>query len=199
MTRLAPAPRNRHETEQSVGTPWDFFRLLDKEFSFTFDLAADSANTKCHLHFNEQDNSLAQDWADIWGWAFLNPPFANIEPWVRKCYEESQRGAKIVALLPASVGSRWFAEWVWGKCELRFLTGRLTFIGHDKPYPKDLMLAIYAKGLWPMVSPWDWKPRAEELKKFALSSEAKIPDSPTIDNHQNDSESKNNLNPVENV
>jgi hypothetical protein len=94
-------------------------------------------------------DSLKQDWHKILApdipvrpLLFLNPPFADIAPWAAKCAAEARLGAEILFLVPASVGSEWFAEHVWKHACVYLLRGRLCFDGKD-PYPKDCLAAHY--------------------------------------------------------
>lgn len=163
------------ESEQSVGTPRDFLDAVEKRLGidgFEWDLAASEDNTIVPIHyyydpdtqtdvavknhFDETDNALVQEWS-IYGWNWLNPPFGDINPWVKKAWEESRRGVHTAVLVPASVGSKWWAAWVDNKAYVTYLTGRLTFVGHTKPYPKDCALLLYAPFLAGGSCYWNWK------------------------------------------
>jgi hypothetical protein len=128
----------------------------------TLDLAADATNAIVDCHFGSGSpvatDALAADWRGFdWpGLWWLNPPFAKIAPWVEKC---ATSGRSIVALLPASVGSEWFASYVLDAADVYFLRPRVTFAGHSQPYPRDLMLAHYSTRRAPAtVQSWRWKP-----------------------------------------
>jgi hypothetical protein len=119
-------------------------------------------------------DSLKQDWAGlnmdhgppVRPLLFLNPPFSDIEPWARKCARESNRGAEILFLVPASVGADWFVEYVYPNAHVLLLHGRLCFDGKD-PYPKDCLLAhfqdmtrqppLFMEVLPPLVQVWNWR------------------------------------------
>lgn len=61
---------------------------------------------------------------------FLNPPYGSeAANWVAKAYFESQYAEVIVGLLPARTDARWFHDFVYGKAEIRFIKGRLKFVG----------------------------------------------------------------------
>lgn len=147
------------KSKQDYGTPWDFFwsveRRLDDHFSW--DLAASKENTKCPDHFfTKEDDSLSQRWHELAGWLWLNPPYADIRPWVRKAAEESQHGAKLCVLVPSSTGANWWRDYVDGVAYTTFLNGRITFEGTSDPYPKDLALLIYAPYLAGGSCVWRW-------------------------------------------
>lgn len=156
------------KSEQSVATPNEFLQAVKNLLGigdFSWDLAADEKNAVCwhgKSHFNEVDNSLIQPWHCIQGWLWLNPPYSDIQPWVDKAYVESCKGARIAMLVPASVGSNWWTNHVAGIAQVYFLKGRITFVGHKSPYPKDLALLLYRPNVLGGYSTWDWK---KELTK----------------------------------
>lgn len=164
LETYAQKPRNKNETEQSVGTPWEFIDAVEKRFGpLIYDLAADANNSKVREefggYFDEDADSLKQPWAQLLpqGNLWLNPPFKDIAPWAEKCALESRtRHGLILLLVPASIGSVWYSQHVLGQSVVLGLSPRMTFIGHDKPYPKDLMLCVYGYGLVGHTS-WRWR------------------------------------------
>ena len=78
----------------------------------------------------------------------------NIEPWAKKCADECRKGARVAFLVPASIGSVWFAKHVWGVARVMALRPRMSFDGKN-PYPKDMMLCMY--GAPPGFELWRWK------------------------------------------
>jgi len=151
----ATQPRDKNKTDQDAGTDPRLFKALNDHFGFNYDLACTHENQLCKFGLTTSDDALRVDWHLFNGYLWLNPPYANIEPWALKCYEESLLGAKIVLLTPASVGSNWFRDWVYQKAWVRFLNGRLTFVGHKSPYPKDCQIAIFDNINFKM-DVWDW-------------------------------------------
>ncbi len=152
----------RGESRQDYATPPEFFSACEKKFGpINFDLAASAHNTKCAHYFSKRDNSLAQEWHKIPGILYLNPPFDPIEPWAAKCSHESKLGAKILLLVPASVGSNWFRDHVFHQAHVYFLNGRIPFDPeHPKwGYPKDCVLIEY--GFRALAACdfeiWNWK------------------------------------------
>lgn len=125
-------------------TPQDLFDDLDAEFHFTLDVCADQHNAK-HPHFyTEQENGLAQDWRGETVWC--NPPYSSGKQnyWVRKCYEEGQKpDTTVVLLIPARTDTARFHDYIWGKAELRFIRGRLKFVGAENSAPFPSMIVIY--------------------------------------------------------
>lgn len=130
---------------QTYGTPIALFNAVEKLIGekFVWDLAASIQNRKVDNFYSEEQDSLSQDWSQHNGWLWLNPPYAKIGDWAEKCAEESLTGAKICMLVPASVGSNWYAEFVHNKALVLGLRPRITFEGCKDPYPKDCILIIY--------------------------------------------------------
>lgn len=78
---------------------------------------------------------------------FCNPPYGRELPqWVRKCYEEAQRGALVVMLIPSRTDTRWFHEYIYGKAEIRFVRGRLKFGDGLGTAPFASMVVIFRTG-----------------------------------------------------
>lgn len=121
-------------------TPQKRWNEWNKEFSFDLDAAASKENTKCKHFFTEEDNALIQNWYDpnngiavIW----CNPPYGRsiTGKWVKKFQEEANKGATVVALLPARTDTKWFHDYIWNKknVEIRFIKSRLKFEIGGKP------------------------------------------------------------------
>ena len=88
-------------------TPQDFFDMLDAEFGFTLDAAADAQNHKCPRYYTREQDGLKQPWP---GAVWCNPPYGRqIDKWVQKAsYENAVNNNTIVMLLPARTDTRWF-------------------------------------------------------------------------------------------
>ena len=89
---------------------------------------------------------------------FLNPPFGNITPWAKKCAEASVSGARILPLVPASVGANWFNEYLRPHAYVLELAPRVKFVGHAAGFPKDLVLAYFGPERLIGRRMWRWKP-----------------------------------------
>jgi phage N-6-adenine-methyltransferase len=156
MAVIMPAQKPG-KSRQDYETPWEFIHAVETMLSekFEVDLAATANNTKATRYVGY--NSLNQDWDTYQGLLWLNPPFANIEPWAKKCAESVK--ARICFLVPASIGSNWFTNYVHNKAMVLALSPRISFDGKG-PYPKDCILAVY-RNLY--LSPitgfrlWRWK------------------------------------------
>jgi hypothetical protein len=148
---------HRGNSKQNYSTPADFRTAIIKRFGFpAWDLAASAENYfgPKGKFFDEENNSLLHEWHKIEGLLWLNCPFGNIEPWAKKCSEEANNGAKILFLVPCSVGSVWWALHVHQQALVFFLRPRLSFDGMNS-FPKDCALIHY--GAAPSYDLWKWK------------------------------------------
>jgi phage N-6-adenine-methyltransferase len=137
----------RHKSDQVVGTPQTFLDAIVRRFGpLAWDLAATAENAKAPMYWTPAQDSLGQHWSAHKGNAFLNPPFGNIAPWAAKCVLSAGGGVRIYLLVPASVGSIWWAASVDGKAGVLLLRPRLRFEGHVHSFPRDLALCVYGAG-----------------------------------------------------
>ncbi len=149
-------------SKQDYCTPPEFLYALRQKLGigqFDIDLAASAENAVCVNYYDEAMDSLADhnSWkVTTGGWAFCNPPYAKINPWVQKAYTESLKGAQVAMLVPVSTGSHWWFDWVNDGAYVLFLTKRLKFIGANGPYPKDCAVLLYTKYLAGGYTYWDW-------------------------------------------
>ncbi len=66
--------------------------------------------------------------------------------------------SQIVSITPASIGSEWFRNIIYGHAYVLALNPRLTFVGETAPYPKDLILSIFCPAWGPGFDVWRWRP-----------------------------------------
>lgn len=147
-------------------------RLRIEEFSI--DLAADADNAIVHRYYDEEIDALHPDvpWNVIPGqWAWLNPPYADIFPWVQKAVAESAIGAHIVMLVPAAVGANWWRECVEPFAYTVFLNGRIQFVGAEGPYPKDCALLFYTPWGFKGSEIWRWRDDVPKLQQPELGED----------------------------
>lgn len=113
-------------------TPPALFACLNAEFCFQLDAAAAQHNALCKKFITAEQNTLATSWADylsIPGYVWLNPPYSDITPFVKKAAAESSNQIGTVMLVPADTSVGWFKEAIQTASEVRFITaGRLAFI-----------------------------------------------------------------------
>jgi hypothetical protein len=94
-------------------TPADLYQQLDAELHFDDD--------PCPIGGT---SGFDREWGQR---VFMNPPYSNPLPWVKKAYEESLKGKMVVGLLRVDTSTAWFHDWVLGKAEIRWIRGRLHF------------------------------------------------------------------------
>lgn len=146
---------------QDYQTPTAFLDAVKHKLGiveFSIDLAADEINTAADRWYDAELNALLQTWGGFGGWAWCNPPFATLDPWVQKAWTSS-RDAQVAMLVPAGVGSNWWARYVDQKARVLLLNGRITFVGQPTCYPKDCCLLLYGPTTLPGYEVWTW-PRA---------------------------------------
>lgn len=117
------------ETFTGWRTPRGLFDLLDRSVRFAVDAAADEGNHLCEQWYGsggiQEDALLIPQWASP---AWCNPPYGKgIEKWLEKFIEQGEMGVQVVALLPARVETRWWADLVVPHADIIFLTGRVPF------------------------------------------------------------------------
>ncbi|AVC45314.1 phage N-6-adenine-methyltransferase [Citrobacter amalonaticus] len=113
-------------------TPPAFFASLNAEFCFQLDAAAAPHNALCRKFITAEQNTLETPWVDylsIPGYVWLNPPYSDITPFVKKAAAESANQIGTVMLVPADTSVGWFKDAIQTASEVRFITaGRLAFI-----------------------------------------------------------------------
>lgn len=156
------------ESKQDWGTPPEFLsavkRLLGVD-EFAVDLAAHADNAVAPIWFGPggaREDSLSPDasWSDGYlRWLWLNPPYADIAPWVEKAAAEAALGARIAVLVPLSADANWWADHVEGKARALAVAPRLQFVGAKDPYPKPIALLLYDEAGGSGIHQWRWKAR----------------------------------------
>lgn len=169
----------RDPSKQGHRTPKEFLHAVQRRFGrITFDLAATEGHQVLGVqdYFTPEIDALKQDWSSVDVWAmrnrglehpipmrvsWLNPPFSHIQPWVAKLEAECRTLPWwTLCLVPASMGSKWWERHVLHKCVALGVT-RLTFVGSDSSYPKDLALLGFGFGVSGHGF-WDWQDEASK-------------------------------------
>jgi phage N-6-adenine-methyltransferase len=160
-----PASRHPELSAESIEyeTPLEFFDVLNRRFGFTLDVCSTAANAKCRRFFTVRENGLAQTWAPAVCW--MNPPYGDDElmRWMAKAHGEALAGATVVCLVPARTHTQWFHT-LCSKAEVRFLRGRLRYVGTAGEAPFAQLVIIFRPGLarpWGMKT-WEWRPRTKQ-------------------------------------
>lgn len=125
-------------------TPQDFFNKMNELYGpFDLDVCATAANAKCAKYYTKEDNALVQDWVKDGPVCWMNPPYGKtIRDWMKKAYEESQRGATVVCLVHARTDTKWFHDFAI-KGDLTFVKGRLKFGGMKNSCPFPSVVVVF--------------------------------------------------------
>jgi phage N-6-adenine-methyltransferase len=123
-------------------TPINLFNQINTEFNFDLDVCANSLNAKCIKYFTKEIDGLEQDWI---GTCWMNPPYGrNINKWIEKAYLESTKHKQttVVCLLPARTDTKVWHQFIFPYAEVRFIKGRINFVGgkHTAPFPSALVI-----------------------------------------------------------
>ena len=121
-------------------TPNEVYLALHREFNFTLDPCSTHENAKCAQHFTINEDGLSRTWGSHT--VFMNPPYGReIYLWMKKAHESSLNGATVVCLVPARTDTKWWHEFAM-KGEIRFLKGRLKFVGGktNAPFPSAVVV-----------------------------------------------------------
>jgi site-specific DNA-methyltransferase (adenine-specific) len=129
-------------------TPQSFFDLVNAEFEFTLDAAAELHNAKCQNFLTEAEDALMCSWEGV---VWCNPPYGrSIADWVRKGYSEAQperlggSGSTVVMLIPARTDTAYWHDYVMKAAEVRLVRGRLVFGSGEAranaPFPSALVV-----------------------------------------------------------
>lgn len=181
-TLLKTNPILRAKGPQDVGTPDEFLAAVRQVFGTPyFDLAASKQNHVTKHYYTPEHDALSPTtkWPHFkptWGshpaghrvfqrWLWLNPPYSNIQSWVERCVMEKQRGRSIMVLIPASVGSRWWSEYVEAHAYVLPLIPRMRFKGYAQTNARDLAFLLYSD---------EWSPQKAflpgmDVKELGLS------------------------------
>jgi phage N-6-adenine-methyltransferase len=125
-------------------TPERFFKELDGEFHFTLDPCCWPHTAKCEKFYTPKENGLEQDWQGET--VFCNPPYGRqITEWIIKCNKEGKKaGTTVVMLIPSRTCTQYFHRYIYHEAtEIRFLKGRLRFVGAKYPAPFPSMVVVF--------------------------------------------------------
>lgn len=136
------------------GTPPELFAELEAEFGFTLDVAANATNHLCAWWLGPgssiSEDSLSFPWAGI---CWCNPPYSRglQGQFIAKAAAMRRAGVTTVMLLPARTDTRMFHHWIWDwekhqprpGVEVRFLRGRVRFVGASAGAPFPSMVVVF--------------------------------------------------------
>lgn len=105
---------------------------------FDLDPCCEKRTAKASTFYTE--GGLQKKW---FGRVFMNPPYGdkNLMLWMGKAFRESTQGVKVICLVPAQTGSRWFHKWaIRGK--IHFLKGKVYFLLDGKKIGAPILHSI---------------------------------------------------------
>jgi len=76
----------------------------------------------CPLDDNPKFDGLSIPWKR---YNYVNPPYSNKVPWIKKALEESKKGNMTVMLLPYVPDAIWYFDLIVPNCEILGFRGRL--------------------------------------------------------------------------
>lgn len=101
-------------------TPMAFYKKLDDEFHFDCDPCP----------YQSTFDGLTTQWGRR---CFVNPPYSKVREFLKKASLEILSGHTDLAvfLTFSNTDTKWFHEYLYHKAELRFVKGRLKFVGEN--------------------------------------------------------------------
>lgn len=106
-------------------TPSEVVEWMESEYGdYDIDAAASKENAVCEKFYSKETNCLKRWWGSnkhIW----LNPPYSNITPFVKKAIEQMERNNQIDILLPCDTSTGWFYEAQQKAAEIIWITGEV--------------------------------------------------------------------------
>lgn len=119
-------------------TPPKLYQALDAEFHFGRD--------PCPITWQPGDpDGLKIEWEQA---TFCNPPYSQLSKWLVKARAEFDKGKTVVLLINSNTDLKVFHETILPVAELRFVQGRLKFVGPNgaSPHTKPSMIVILKPG-----------------------------------------------------
>lgn len=110
-------------------TPPEIWTPLNEEFHFDLDAAADATTHRTPAYLT--DALAIGEWPGKVIWC--NPPYGRkLEPFVRRCAVEADKGKTVVALIPFRCRAAWWHEAVIDRAyEVRCVRKRIKFVRPD--------------------------------------------------------------------
>lgn len=121
---------NEHPTPQ-----WLYDNISEQlNIKFDMDLCATHNNTKCSNYWTKEDDSLIQEWTELYNWC--NPPYSkDLQPkFIQKAYESNKKyGNTFVFLIPLRGDTKVWHDYIWGKADIYIFRGRPKFYADKSP------------------------------------------------------------------
>ena len=95
------------------------------------DVCAEPHTSKAYSFWTAEDDALTKDWREplIGGGSmpkalYLNPPYSDLAPWVKKAWEASRNGVIVVGCLPDDRSVGWYQQYVEDKAPIIYVPDR---------------------------------------------------------------------------
>jgi len=103
------------------------------------DVCATEENRQFRDYFSKETDALKQEWTMNF---FMNPPYSEVSTWMQYASQQVKKN-KVVGLILtfAKTDTKWWHNFVEGKCEVYFIKGRIRFkkdgvqSKNSAPYP----------------------------------------------------------------
>jgi len=112
-------------------TPWALVRALEAQYgAFDLDPCAEPHTAKAPKFYTKADNGLFLPW---FGRVWLNCPFSDPFPWCERAVAavKANEVDLVVMLLPCATDTRWFHDLILPNAFIRYLRGRVRFLGWE--------------------------------------------------------------------
>jgi site-specific DNA-methyltransferase (adenine-specific) len=132
MSETKPGVINLSKDDE-YETPPDLFKQACADYGIfpKLDVCATEENTKCIEYIEPSEDALSRDWIDHF---FMNPPYSQVEKWVRQAYIMHKKyNITGLALIFSKTDTKWWHECIEGKAEVHFIKGRIKFWKNGKP------------------------------------------------------------------
>ena len=86
----------------------------------------------CVDRYTVADDGLSRSWGEAGNVVWVNPPYGRaLGTWIDKMIMEAAGGVKVIALVPARTGTKWWHRALESGGNPEFLRGRVRFLGQD--------------------------------------------------------------------
>lgn len=107
---------NFEQKRNDYQTPPELIEKILKRLNepcFAFDTCCSERNIPAYFHILEPNcDGLVYSWFKEGGWNYCNPPFDECGKWVKKAYDEQQRGASSVLLIPVRTETKYWKKYI---------------------------------------------------------------------------------------
>lgn len=164
-------PRTLDASSDKFGTPFPLFERLSEEYGpFSLDPCPNPKHLLPLIGNFPVTPGVTDGLTLSWEGrrVYVNPPYTNIEPWVRKAVRSVEKkpfSTCIVMLLPAKTDSQWFNFAARNASHIRFITGRLRYAGGASSARFPSMIVVFDRRIAQMWSVWWLSPAERGFKE----------------------------------